>query len=314
MVNLQNFIKAGNVHKQIRHYIHPYLKEDTPINEIVYRIESKIESELPDELNGGIGFPTGISLNNVAAHYTPSKSERRCLKKNDVCKIDYGVHVDGCIVDSAFTINLDNQYSKILEASKEAVDSVIKHIGVDVKFSELGSISQEIVESYEYDNKPLKVIDNLCGHTILPWKVHGGKLLHGIPKPNDDQIVEDNDVIAVEIFVSNGNGTCMLDTNTDNYSHYMLKDDTKQIPLFKQKKINVLSEKIKTKFKTLPFCPRFLDNVYDKPYNYNHNLQTLFNAEILNSYPPLLETDPNSKVAQFEHTVFVSETRKIILS
>ena len=81
MVDLHNFIKAGNVHKQVRHYIQPYLKEDIPINEIVNRIESKIESELPDELNGGIGFPTGISLNNIAAHYTPSKSDTRCLKK-----------------------------------------------------------------------------------------------------------------------------------------------------------------------------------------------------------------------------------------
>jgi len=30
-----------------------------------------------------------------------------------VCKIDFGVHYNGCIIDSAFTINFDEKYTKI---------------------------------------------------------------------------------------------------------------------------------------------------------------------------------------------------------
>ena len=69
---------------------------------------------------------------------------------------------NGCIVDSAFTINMDNSYQTILDASKDAVDNIVKTLGVDIKFSELSELSQEIVSSYEYDGKKLiKTIDGL---------------------------------------------------------------------------------------------------------------------------------------------------------
>lgn len=50
------------------------------------------------EANGfesGIGFPTGCSLNHCAAHYTPNTGDKTVLQYKDVCKIDFGVHVNG---------------------------------------------------------------------------------------------------------------------------------------------------------------------------------------------------------------------------
>ena len=84
-----------------------------------------------DSLNNSIAFPTGISLNNVAAHYTPTKNSSHIINNDDVIKIDYGVHNDGYIIDSAFTINLNNEYEVLLNASKDAIESVIKNVGVD---------------------------------------------------------------------------------------------------------------------------------------------------------------------------------------
>jgi methionyl aminopeptidase len=43
----------------------------------------------------GIGFPTGCSLNHVAAHYTPNPGDNTVLQYNDVMKIDIGTHVNG---------------------------------------------------------------------------------------------------------------------------------------------------------------------------------------------------------------------------
>ena len=190
-------------------------------------------------------------------------------------------------------------------------------MGVDSRFYDLSSISQEIVESYEHEGKPLKVIDNLAGHNILPWKIHGGKMLYGKPQYNsdyDDLKVDDGEVMAIEIFVSNGNGTTQLGMNPLNYSHYMLKPEIGRIPLFTTKKTNEVSRIITQNFKTLPFCPRFIDNINNKNTNYMTNLQELFNRGYLNSYPPLLETDKNAKVAQFEHSVYIGENKKIVLS
>jgi len=55
-------------------------------------------------LTSGIGFPTGCSLNHVAAHYTPNTGDTTTIEYDDVCKIDIGCHVGGRIIDSAFTV------------------------------------------------------------------------------------------------------------------------------------------------------------------------------------------------------------------
>lgn len=46
-------------------------------------------------LKAGLAFPTGCSLNNCAAHYTPNAGDPTVLKYDDVCKIDFGTHVSG---------------------------------------------------------------------------------------------------------------------------------------------------------------------------------------------------------------------------
>ena len=45
-------------------------------------------------LKAGIAFPTGCSLNHVAAHWTPNSGDKTVLQYDDVCKIDFGTHVD----------------------------------------------------------------------------------------------------------------------------------------------------------------------------------------------------------------------------
>lgn len=49
-------------------------------------------------LNAGLAFPTGCSLNNCAAHYTPNAGDPTVLQYDDVCKIDFGTHVNGMAV------------------------------------------------------------------------------------------------------------------------------------------------------------------------------------------------------------------------
>jgi methionyl aminopeptidase len=317
-VNIEDLKQAGEIHTSVKKYIYPLLYSGMKIIDICKLIETKIAEEVnkisSHQLNNGIAFPTGISINNVAAHYTPAFNDDTTIKNNDVIKIDYGVHINGNIIDSAFTINFSNEYSQLLDASHEAVKGIIKNIGVDSRFGELSKISQEIVESYEYNDTPLKVIDNLAGHNIKPWTIHAGKLLYGKLTNNpeyDDLKIDDGEVMAIEVFVSNGNGTTILDMNPVNHSHYMLKNGNENIPLFQNKKTNQLINDIKTNFNTLPFCPRFIDNINGTHRNYTHNLHDLFNSGYINSYPPLLETNLKSKVAQFEHTIYVSETKKI---
>ncbi|KAK1588520.1 hypothetical protein Q3G72_024305 [Acer saccharum] len=46
-------------------------------------------------LQAGIAFPTGCSLNWVAAHWTPNTGDKIVLQYDDVMKLDFGTHIDG---------------------------------------------------------------------------------------------------------------------------------------------------------------------------------------------------------------------------
>ena len=46
-------------------------------------------------LEAGLAFPTGCSLNHCAAHYTPNAGDPTVLGYDDVCKIDFGTHING---------------------------------------------------------------------------------------------------------------------------------------------------------------------------------------------------------------------------
>jgi methionine aminopeptidase len=45
----------------------------------------------------GIAFPTGCSLNWVAAHWTPNAGDKTVLQYDDVMKLDFGTQVGRCV-------------------------------------------------------------------------------------------------------------------------------------------------------------------------------------------------------------------------
>ena len=85
--------------------------------DIVKGIESTLAFIVDKEgIERGQAFPTGCSLNNVAAHYSPNYGDETVLNKNDVCKIDFGVHIKRYLIDSAFTVAFDPKYENLLKA------------------------------------------------------------------------------------------------------------------------------------------------------------------------------------------------------
>ena len=102
-------------------------------------------------LEAGLAFPTGCSLNNCAAHYTPNGGDKTVFNYDDICKIDFGTHVNGRIIDCAFTMTFNNKYDKLMEAVREATNTGIKSAGIDVRLCDIGEAIQEVMESYEVE-------------------------------------------------------------------------------------------------------------------------------------------------------------------
>jgi methionyl aminopeptidase len=172
-------------------------------------------------LEAGIAFPTGCSLNHCAAHWTPNAGDKTILQQEDVCKIDFGVHVNGRIIDSAFTVTFDPVYDPLVNAVKEATNTGVREAGIDARFSDIGAAIQEVMEAYEVEIKgktyQVKSIRNLSGHSIDPYRIHAGKSVP-IVKGGDHTKMEEGEFYAIETFGSTGRGYVL---EGDEVSHYM---------------------------------------------------------------------------------------------
>ena len=314
---------AGQIHKEVRRFLQPYLRPGIKLTDIAGIIELKTE-ELTNQMknshgkpiNKGIGFPVGLAINDCAAHFHPEPGSLQTLAKSDIVKIDFGVEVNQWIIDSAFTVYFDNKYDVLAEAVRDATYTGIKNIGVDVSIPEWGAQIQEVMESYEIklDGKtyPIKAINNLGGHNIMQGIIHGGMFLPSVDMrgyfPPTYRFTEG--VYAVETFGSTGSNHV---TEKSHCTLYRLNSDN-----YKPKNLKKLSSESKdlltniyTKFKTLPFTDRYVElfNIN----GYKKQLETLSGNKFLHLYPPVC-VNSGAYTAQYEHTVYIGEGVKKVFS
>ncbi|KAH8592725.1 methionine aminopeptidase 2-like protein [Bisporella sp. PMI_857] len=314
---LQEFRYGAEVHRQVRQWAAQNIKPGQSLTEIAEGIEDSVRAltghpglEEGDNIKGGVAFPTGVNLDHIAAHYSPNAGNKTLLAKENVMKVDFGVHINGRIVDSAFTIAFDPMYDNLLTAVKEATNTGVKEAGIDARMGEIGAAIQETMESYECEingtTYPIKCIRNLNGHDIHQWKIHGGKSVP-IVKSNDQTKMEEGEVFAIETFGSTGNGYVRDDYEC---SHYAKREDApKSRPNLSsaQKLLGVINKN----FGTLPFCRRYLDRLGQEKYLLG--LNQLVSQGYVEDYPPLVDKK-GSYTAQFEHTIVLRPNVKEVIS
>jgi methionyl aminopeptidase len=305
---------GASIHKAIRRHIRPYLKPGLKLSELANLIENKCK-ELTKNVGtlNGIGFPSSLSVNNCAAHFTPSKLYDVTLDKASIVKIDFGVEVNGWITDSAFTVAFNEDYKELLDAVKDATNTGIKNAGMGVHIKEWGKDIMEVMESYEVniDNKtyPVQVIKNLGGHNILKNKIHGGIFLPGTYIGYyPEHLKFEEGIYAVETFGSTGSDS-VIEKYEEN-TIYMNKSLTSN-KLDKNENMKLFYDNLLKKYNTMPYCDRYLDNQYNSIYK--SKMKTLTDIGYVNKYPPLYCVN-NGMTAQYEHTIYINEGKKIIFS
>lgn len=152
-----------------------WIKPGMTMIEICEEVENTARKLIKENgLQAGLAFPTGCSRNHCAAHYTPNAGDPTVLEYDDVTKIDFGTHINGRIIDCAFTLTFNPKYDKLVEAVRDATNTGIKIAGIDVQLCEIGAAIQEVMESYEVDldgkTYQVKSIRNLNGHSISPYR------------------------------------------------------------------------------------------------------------------------------------------------
>jgi methionyl aminopeptidase len=302
---------AAEAHRQTRQYMRKLIKPGIVLFDLCETLEDLARKLIKENgLEAGLAFPTGVSLNNCAAHYTPNAGDRTVLQYDDVLKVDFGVHIGGRIMDCAFTMAFNPRYDNLLQAVKDATNTGIRESGIDVRLCDVGAAIQETMESYEVelDGKTYQVksIRNLNGHSIGPYRIHAGKTVP-IVKGGDTTKMEEGEFFAIETFGSTGKGHVHDDMET---SHYMKNFDVANVPIRVTKSKQLLSV-IERNFGTLAFCRRWLDRLNQTKYLIS--LKNLCDIGVVDPYPPLCDVK-GCYTAQFEHTIYLRPTCKEVLT
>lgn len=316
---------GAEVHRQVRNFAQSICKPGIELVDFCTQLENKNRELVAERgLDQGIAFPTGCSLNHVAAHYTPNNGDHTVLSYDDVMKVDFGVQVEGRIIDSAWTVHFDHKYDNLVQGVQAATDAGIKAAGIDVRLCDIGEEIQEVMESYEVElngkMEQVKAIRNLNGHSIGPYQIHAGKSVPIVKNGCEESIkMEEGEIYAIETFGSTGRGYVIEDMEC---SHYMKRFDCPHVPLRMQSSKRLLSHINKT-FGTLAFCRRWLERedggstfihpTGAKQEKYMGALKNLCDVGIIQPYPPLVDTK-GCYTAQYEHTIIMRPTSKEVVS
>lgn len=285
--NIDDFREAGKITARIREESKRLIMVGEPLLDIADTIEKMITDE-----GAKPAFPVNISINEIAAHYTPGVTDERTIGEKDVVKVDIGAHIKGAIGDTAYTIDLSGEYEKLVKAAEEALENAIKEMRPGVKVGDIGAVIEETANKYE-----LKPIRNLSGHKIKTGLLHSGIDIPNV-KTDDDYILKEGDVFAVEPFMTNGAGY-VVDTETvEIFSFY----GSGAAKMRQTKKIldHVLKE-----YMLMPFAERWIVRKFSSRLIVNAALREMLESQMIIGYPMLKEAE-NGIVSQAEHTVLVT--------
>ena len=281
---LQKYIKAGKIAAQALQYGKSLIKPGTLVVEVLDKVEEKIK-----ELGGGIAFPAQISLNETAAHSCPLLGDKTEFK-DQVCKLDIGVHIEGYIADTALTVDLSGKYAELLKASQEALNQALEMIKPGITLGEIGKKIHEVITGYGF--APIK---NLSGHGLGHFDVHSKPSIPNYDT-GDERELEENMVFAIEPFASTGKGVVY---ESGEAGVFML---TEKKPVRNPITMDVLKE-IET-YEGLPFAKRWLQKKFGAKVGFA--FRELKQLGCLKEFPPLVD-EGKGMVSQAEHSVIVKD-------
>jgi methionyl aminopeptidase len=278
---LEKYRKAGRIVAKVCEQARARVEVGVPLLELAELVEGSIREQGAEP-----AFPCNISLDRIAAHYTPSPGDESVLGENMV-KLDIGVHVDGYIADAALTVDLSG-HPEMVEASRAALDAAIELISPGASAGDIGSAIERAISGYGF-----RPVYNLTGHGLQRYISHGEPT---IPNRAAERapVLKVGDVIAIEPFATDGRGRIAEGPVTEIFGF------AAQRPV-RAPEARALLKEIQERYRTLPFARRWLGGE-----RVDYALTHLLKSGIIRRYPILWEME-GALVSQAEHTVIVME-------
>lgn len=277
----QKYVEAGKVVQKAREKARKISQPGTDLKVIAEEIEDLIRDE-------GLqpAFPVNLSVNQQAAHFTPSNNDKTALEADDVLKVDIGAHSDGYIADTALTVNPSGYHKPMVDEVENVLEKALEFIEPGKTVGELGRFVESRV-SDEY-----QVVRNLTGHYLGRYTQHAGISIPCVDNASTHQFKK-GDAVAIEPFITDGAGKIK---NGKPGNIYKLEKDRKVRGRIERKLLGEIKE-----FNGLPFTTRWIDNFNGRK---KMALNKLVQSGVVNSYE-ILNEENSGTVAQAEHTVLV---------
>lgn len=288
--------KAGRITSEVRALVKDFVRPGSGYLETCEMIEREIVAR-----GAAPAFPTGIGVNEVTAHYAPQEDDGSKFSEEDLIKVDFGVHVDGYVADTAVSITFNPEYEMMLEATERALNAAIAMAKRDQRTGEIGG---EIFR--EASRLGFKTIQNLTGHTLDRYIVHAGKSIPNVFMPNLP-LLKSGEVFAIEPFLTLGKAAgYVVDSPSETIFSMVARRKTGE------RDLDAIADRIWSERRTLPFTPRWYAGEYGKEF-LRKALAGLVHRKVMRSYPTLVEAS-KMPVAQFEHTMALGEEGLIVLT
>jgi methionyl aminopeptidase len=292
----EQYSRAGTITRDVRAVVKSSVKAGMPYMEAVTLVEKEIESR-----GGKPAFPVGIGVNQVTAHYAPDESDESVFKESDLIKVDFGVHIDGYVADTAVSVTYNPEYELLLDVAQRSLDVAVSAARRGLRTGEIGGEVQKEASRFGF-----KTIQNLTGHTLDRYVVHAGKSIPNLYMPGTPSLKK-GEVFAIEPFITPGTA-----------AGYVVDGPSKTIfSLAARRKTGVADldafvTKVWDDRKTLPFTPRWYSDEFRKE-KVKDIVSKLAAKRIVIAYPTLIEAS-GKPVAQFEHTMAIDESGLRVLT
>ncbi len=286
--SIEHYSKAGEIASQLRRDIANQNIDDQSVIALCTMIERGIRDR-----GGTPAFPCNIGINDIAAHYTSNPGDLKTVPPGSLVKIDFGVSIEGYIVDTALTLTANPGLMRMVTAAEEALSVAIKNFRPGKKLSDVGASIYRTIHGWGY-----QPIQNLSGHMMERYTLHAGKSVPNIATADASRIKQ-GEVYAIEPFVTAMDGAGRVVEGDDTYIYRFIKEKG-----IKDEKEKTLLREIKKRFRTLPFTIRWLPEASET--SFTESFSRLISQGNIEAYPILREAR-GKPVAQSEHTVVVTD-------
>lgn len=160
----------------------------------------------------GIAFPTCISVNEVCGYNSPMPEESTSIKEGDLVKIELGAHVDGFAAFAAHTIIVQSDAKAVITGKKaDVILAAYKATQAALRLIKPGNFNNQVTDAIAKvcDSYKVSPLEGVLSHDLKKHLIDGNKVIinrETFEHKVDDQEFQVNDVIALDVFVSSGDG------------------------------------------------------------------------------------------------------------